>query len=201
MILNFKQLNNIYYAMRHGQSLANIERIIVSDPAIGTVAYGLSSVGREQVMASAGQFLGCNRLAAQCRIVSSDFLRARETAQLLAAVLQCAVPVVTDPSLRERYFGELDGLGDQHYQQVWDMDADDPGHRHWDVESVVSVRERVASLVSDLESQYLGEQLILVAHGDVLQIAQTLFSGLSGQQHRSLPHLQVAELRCLNHSV
>jgi hypothetical protein len=40
--------------------------------------------------------------------------------------------------------------------------------------------------------------VILVAHGDVLQILQTAFEGVDPREHRSLPHLPNAELRWLN---
>lgn len=40
-------LRHRYYALRHGQSLANVAHIISSDPAIATVEHGLSETGWE----------------------------------------------------------------------------------------------------------------------------------------------------------
>jgi broad specificity phosphatase PhoE len=39
--------------------------------------------------------------------------------------------------------------------------------------------------------------VVLVSHGDVLQILQTAFEGLDPSKHRSIPHLPTAELRQL----
>ena len=53
MHLDATSLKNKYYAFRHGESQANVEGIIVSDPSIGTAKYGLSEKGRGQVEESA----------------------------------------------------------------------------------------------------------------------------------------------------
>ena len=40
--------------------------------------------------------------------------------------------------------------------------------------------------------------VVLVAHGDVLQILQTRFACVDPRTHRSLPHLETAPLRSLS---
>ena len=40
--------------------------------------------------------------------------------------------------------------------------------------------------------------VVLVAHGDVLQIAQTAFADVDPRTHRSLEHLETATLRKLH---
>ena len=196
MSVDFAPLTNSYFAMRHGQSMANVAGKIVSDPVIGVSDYGLSNNGRQQVLRSSEDFMTRNRLSRQTRIISSDFLRARETAQLLAEILGSdEVQFVAE--LRERYFGEFDGQSDRNYQRVWELDKDNPDHQEFGVESVNAVGARVSRLITILEKQYRGEQIILVAHGDVLQIAQTFFKGLPAEQHRQVPHLEVAEIRPL----
>ncbi len=47
-------LRNPYFVFRHGYSKANAEGIIVSQPANGIDAYGLSDLGRKQVVDSLG---------------------------------------------------------------------------------------------------------------------------------------------------
>ena len=200
MPVDYAHLKNSYFAMRHGQSMANVAGKIVSDPAIGESDYGLSDYGRHQVLESAEDFAkslpGCSKI----RIISSDFLRARETADLLAESLGSEVEVQFVTELRERYFGEFDGQSDRNYQRVWELDKDNPEHQVFGVESVNSVWGRVERLITSLEQQNRGEQFVLVAHGDVLQIAQTLFLGVAAEQHRKLPHLDVAEIRHLQAS-
>ena len=186
---------NHYYAMRHGQSQANLAGVIVSDPGMGTTGYGLTESGKHQVRESARSF----QLApAKLHIYSSDFLRAQETANLVHGILQPPFEVTLSVLLRERFFGELEGQIDSAYQDVWSLDAIDPNHKQRGVESVTSVLARATELLENLESKYRGENILLVAHGDVLQILQTAFERVPPSKHRQLPHLQVAEIRRLN---
>lgn len=185
--------------MRHGQSKANLEHKIVSDPKIGVTDYGLTSQGRNQVMSSAMQFKQENRQVAQfIRILSSDFLRARQTAELLCDVLECQNPITSSEALRERYFGDYEGLDDSNYEKVWGDDQKHPEFKKNGVESVVGVRARVSNMLENLEAKWSSERIILVAHGDVLQIAQTLFEGLPAENHRQIVTLKVAEIRRLS---
>ncbi len=61
--------------------------------------------------------------------------------------------------------------------------------------SVASVATRVKDLIVDLETRFREHVIVLVSHGDTLQILQTVFVGLSPGQHRSLPHLANCEVR------
>ena len=45
-------LKNTYYAFRHGQSQANVDGIIISDPDVGTKEYGMTEEGIRQVYTS-----------------------------------------------------------------------------------------------------------------------------------------------------
>ena len=47
------------------------------------------------------------------------------------------------------------------------------------------------------ESAREGHVVLLVSHGDCLQILQTAFAGVDVSAHRSLPHLETCELRRL----
>ncbi len=189
-------LHNRYYALRHGQSLANVQSVIVSHPTIGTDAFGLSEHGKEQVLAILEDLPA--DFDEGLKIVSSDFLRARETAAIIAAGLATTDPISLNEKLRERFFGQLDGQPDSRYGEVWLADALDPTHCSFDVESAESVVSRAVSLVLELESRYRRQVVLLVAHGDVLQLLQTAFRRVSPATHRELPALQVAEIRLLS---
>lgn len=217
-LLSKDSLRNSYCALRHGQSLANIGKIISSDPAVSTVEHGLSDFGHEQAKEAGDAFakdllpMITNKECCGVAILSSDFKRARETAQHLAdACLDASIPVykdgvVLDTQLRERNFGDLNGGSDSRYQDVWDIDINNPTHNEFGVESVYSVVERTTKLVLDIDqkldaingkasqSQW---KCVLVAHGDVLQILQTGFRKMDGSLHRTLPHLETATVRDL----
>lgn len=188
-------MGNRYVALRHGQSQANVESIIVSNPEVGANSYGLTAAGEEQVRAAMVRVpAGFDR---HLKIISSDFLRARETAAIVASRLAVTEPVFYSEQLRERFFGALDGGADERYAEVWHSDSADPSHCEFGVESAVAVVQRTVDLIRQLELRYQGAVVLLVAHGDVLQLLQTAFSGVSPALHRGLPPLQVAEIRAL----
>lgn len=215
------KLRNSYCALRHGQSLANVAKIISSDPEIATVQHGLSDFGHEQAR-DAGKIFATNFPSDQycgVAIFSSDFKRARETAEHVAsACMEASIPlykdgVVLQIRLRERNFGELNGGSDTRYQDVWDVDVADPTHNEFGVESVYSVVERTTGMVLDIDEELAAAaaaatvdaegndtkkwKCVLVAHGDVLQILQTGFRKMDGSLHRTLPHLETATVRDL----
>ncbi|HMY44738.1 MAG TPA: histidine phosphatase family protein, partial [Leptospiraceae bacterium] len=104
-------MKHTYAIMRHGQSQANVEGIIVSDPAIGVARYGLTEAGKKQALESARS----SDFKARA-IYSSDFRRARETAEIVAALQKA--PVTETELLRERFFGDYNGTPDTQYQRV-----------------------------------------------------------------------------------
>lgn len=86
--------------MRHGRTNLNEQ-----SRTIGSLNDPLNNVGRRQSYEAAARF---KTLGRQWNIViSSTFLRAFETAMIVANALK--IPVTTDVMLRERCVGELEG--------------------------------------------------------------------------------------------
>jgi probable phosphoglycerate mutase len=200
LLLNRSALRNTFYALRHGRSLANEAGIIAASPEAACSRYGLSPKGFEQARKVGGQLLSALE-GQNVTLVSSDLLRAVETARTVQKSLQdagCAVELTLDTQLRERGFGIWDGLSDSNYPRVWKNDEIDSSHTIDGVESVDSVTQRATSCVVDLDKLYIGNHVfVLVAHGDVLQILQTAFLKREGKFHRQVEHLETAQLRLL----
>ncbi len=188
-------LGNQYFVIRHGESQANLEKLIVSSPENGLLKYGLSVFGREQVVASVQREA---RLSSDTIVVSSDFRRAFETAEIVVAGLGVSSEVILDSKLRERCFGSLELSNTRHYSKVWAHDEKNVMHKEWGVESVIQVQDRLKRLVCDLESKYSDRQILLVSHGDILQILQAAFEEMPVSLHRSVDHLNTAEIRKIN---
>ena len=189
-----QRFKNNYYAFRHGQSRANVEGIIVSDPALGTVEFGLTDMGRRQVFSSVAS---AEPFDADALIFSSDFLRTRETAEIVRSELG-ATEVMLDERLRERFFGEWEGKCHKNYSKAWKSDVFDPDREYNGAESSRSVQKRMWSVIQSLEEQYDGQTLILVSHGDPLMLLQTAFKELGPEKHRSLPYIETAAWLLLN---
>ncbi|MDF7801141.1 histidine phosphatase family protein [Pontiellaceae bacterium B1224] len=185
--------NNIYYAFRHGQSRANTEGIIISDPTIGTVDYGLTEVGRQQVFDSLSK---ADAFDANTLLYSSDFLRTRETAAIISETL--GIETVLDERLRERFFGDWDGKPHANYSKAWKNDLFDPTQEFHGAESSSSVQKRMWSVIQSMEKLHHGKTIVLVSHGDPLMLLQTAFNNLGPERHRSLPYIETAAWRKLN---
>jgi broad specificity phosphatase PhoE len=187
------RLANTFSIMRHGQSRANVAGVIVSNIETDRRGdYGLSDLGRIQAL-EAAQACG---LPTDTVICSSDFARARQTAEIVRARLG-APEVTLAAALRERSFGEWEGSATGNYARVWAADTTDPNQAAGGVEPVAAVLDRTTAFIVDLERRYSGRDILLVSHGDTLQILETGFLLMSPARHRSLPGLQTAEIRQL----
>ena len=200
------RLTNTYRVMRHGQSKANEAGVIVSrieNDRSGD--WGLSELGRRQALAAAEG----SGLPADTVIWSSDFSRARQTAEIVRAHLDAPEVILTD-ALRERCFGELEGSGVANYSRVWTADQAAAGQAGTNkaateqtgtgpavsgIEPAAVVLDRASALIADLERRYSGRGILLVSHGDTLQILQAGFLRLDPSSHRRVPHLETAEIR------
>lgn len=192
-------LRNRYFALRHGTSLANEKRIIVSHPENGVTNWGLSPRGMEE----------CRRVLAPARLTAfgfgrhttvvytSDFRRAYQTAEIFCEQNDLDLPI-TDARLRERHFGRLEGRSVDAYALVWARDAGDDNHRFEGCESIVQLASRLQALLADLEASWQARSIVLVSHGDPLQVLQAILLGVPCNRHRTLPHLETAELRPLD---
>jgi broad specificity phosphatase PhoE len=186
-------LANRFSVMRHGQSKANVAGRIVSRIETDRLGdYGLSEHGCGQALTAAES---CG-LPGDTVICSSDFSRALQTAQIVRAYLG-APDVTLEEALRERSFGEWEGMAVANYARVWTADAADSDHPDGSIEPAAAVLDRTTALIADLEKRYSDRDILLVSHGDTLQILQAGFQRMNPSKHRTLPALETAEIRRL----
>lgn len=109
------------FLIRHGETDDNARRVVQMPDA------ALSARGRAQA-----ERLGVRlREAGIARILTSDYRRARETADAVAAAT--SLPVEIEPLLRERHFGEVRGRAyvDLH-TDIFAPDYAPPNGETWD---------------------------------------------------------------------
>ncbi|MEA2117910.1 histidine phosphatase family protein [Halovibrio sp. HP20-50] len=179
---------NRYLLMRHGHSQANAAGLIISSPERGVENFGLSEYGEQQL----AERMTSWRWPVPTRVVHSDFLRTTQTAARVAAAFGL-VPSV-DTRLRERYFGELEGQGDELYPRIWALDAQNAEHQHHGVEAVSAVANRMRVVIELFEQRTSGETIVLVSHGDPLQILLTSLAGRPLTTHREQSPLAPASV-------
>lgn len=148
--------------VRHGETDWNTARRIQ-----GQIDIPLNPVGRQQALAAAASLAGQQFSA----IYSSDLQRARDTAAAAAEVLQ--LPVQPEVGLRERNYGEYQGLCQDEIRLRADYDryiGRDVNFNFVTGESLNIFAERIKATLNGLAQQHLGENILLFAHGGVLDI-------------------------------
>jgi len=153
----------------------------------GQIDIPLDDVGRWQA-AEGGSALAASHRAT--RIVSSDLGRAVDTATAYAEALGGA-EVTTDARLRERGFGEWEGLTGAELRErwpeeyaAWRLGAEPAGAG---AETKATVAARMAAAVTehaaDLDED---ETLVVVSHGAAISLAVTTLLGLDPTTWRGL---------------
>eukprot|EP00124_Ichthyophonus_hoferi_P001965 Ihof_evm8s119 gene=Ihof_evmTU8s119 len=113
------ELHNVFIIMRHGQSEANVAKLITSRPENAIPAYGLTDTGKEQARISGleiREWIKENRPQDDVEIHCSDFKRTRETAEVVRGVLGVD-KINPNPALRERNFGDFELTSDDNYER------------------------------------------------------------------------------------
>ncbi|HZT55884.1 MAG TPA: histidine phosphatase family protein [Burkholderiaceae bacterium] len=149
-------------AIRHGETDWNVEHRIQ-----GQLDVPLNEVGRWQLQRLA-LALADEAIDA---VYSSDLLRALETAQAVAR--GCGLPIVTDVGLRERGFGEFEGLTYAEIDAHWPALAErwrkrDPSFGTPGGETLNAFYARSVATATRLAALHPGQTIALVSHGGVL---------------------------------
>ena len=159
-------------AIRHGETAWNVSTRIQ-----GRLDIGLNDTGRWQARRVA-QALAHEAISA---IYASDLLRAWDTARSIANATGGALQAHV--GLRERDFGDFQGKTFAEIESSWPEQARswrkrDPDWAPQGGESLLDLRQRVVQAASDLAQRHCGEQIVLVAHGGVMDV---LYRAATGQ--------------------
>jgi glucosyl-3-phosphoglycerate phosphatase len=168
---------------RHGQTAFNAERRFQ-----GQLDVELDDVGRAQAVRAARLLAGL----APSAIISSDLLRARSTAEALAALTD--VRVGTDKRLREIDVGAWQGLTFDEVALRFPDEAaqwrDGGEGRRGGGETLIEVGERALAAVTDaLGTLSPGETLVVTTHGASGRALVASLVGLPTSSWRALGSL------------
>lgn len=166
-------------AIRHGETAWNVDTRIQ-----GQLDIPLNTVGRWQASRVA-QALAQESIQA---IYASDLLRAWETAGAIAQAT--GLPLQAHEGLRERGFGDFQGKTFAEIEVLWPEQSRQWRARHpeWAPpggESLIALRARIVEAASELAARHLGEQIVLVAHGGVMDVLYRAATGQHEQAPRS----------------
>ena len=166
-------------AVRHGETAWNVDTRLQ-----GHLDIPLNDVGIWQAERLA------NVLAEESidTVYASDLMRAWQTAQAIAKVSHCELQ--PDPGLRERGFGEFEGHTYAEIEATWpDLSLQwrkrEPLWAPPGGESLIMMRQRVQMTVEALAVRHVGAQIVLVAHGGVMDILYRMATGQELQAPRT----------------
>lgn len=189
---------NLLYIVRHGESAGNVAReaaMAAGDLTIHLnvrdVDVPLSTLGEEQAIALGKWFAGLPPDKTPNVILTSPYLRARNTAEIVAKSAGLSpdrFTLVIDERLREKEFGILDrltkaGIDAYHPDQsefrklLGKFYHRPPGGESW-----CDVILRLRSAVEMISREYCGERVLLVCHSVVVLCMRYLLEHMTEEE-------------------
>jgi len=168
------------FLVRHGETTWNRQLRLQGQ----VMDVPLTERGVEQAAAAARLLAGCDVV----RVISSDQLRAVQTAEVIAR--SCEVVVEFDQALREQHLGQLEG---RFTDQLVAEPVPDGHHisevRWGEGESIRDVHHRLSGFVAKLRAAEQADPggIVLVSHGDALRVLMAVLEGASHREVNWVP--------------
>jgi broad specificity phosphatase PhoE len=195
---------DVLWVVRHGESAGNVARDEAEKaghPMINIpmrdVDVPLSALGERQAGALGRWFASLSSAAQPSVVLTSPYLRARETARLTmeaAGLDRPGVSFIVDERLREKEFGIFDRLTKHGIRQKYPEQAEYRSilgkfyHRPPGGESWCDVILRLRSVVDTITRDYRGERVLIVSHQVVVNCFRYLLERMSEEQILNIDH-------------
>jgi isoleucyl-tRNA synthetase len=147
---------NTYYAIRHGEAMSNISRILDST---GDKDNHLTDTGKEQAR-HAGHFA---KEKGVDLVIASPFPRAQETAHIIREL--SGAEIVADERLREFNTGTFSGHSIDDFHKVQREFFTNLDKKLPEGESHRDLMNRTISVLYECEKKYEGKTILFVMHG------------------------------------
>ena len=172
----FNPQKNEYYVLRHGQSTKNgygdISPVISS--RLENDKYHLTPEGKKQVREVARKI---KKMGGVDIIISSPFIRTKETAHIVAEELGTKIHV--DDRIMEFQHGQICEGRTEHVCGI-KFGKGDWETKLVDGESWKELKKRMSSFLLDIDSKYEGKRILIVSHGDPIFLLENFTLGLAG---------------------
>jgi len=178
-------LNTILYLIRHGETDWNQMKRIQGHSDIH-----LNQTGKQQAELLARRFARETFHV----VYASDLIRARETAQQIADLR--GLSVVTLPELRERCYGEWEGLTYEEIRQRFqERDEASCG-----IETFEAMQQRAVAVLTELAQNHPGETVVVVSHGGLINsFLHYVTNGKQGTGITRIDNTSVSTFRYADH--
>ena len=176
-ILAQKHTSNRFFVMRHGISQCFVDRVNVCYPDL--VSCPLTEEGRQGVQKAATDL---NEKIKIDQIFASDLMRAKETAEIAAAVLGISKDrIIFDSRLRELNIGIFNGQPIKQAAQ-WAIEQHSNSATSFpEGESYVDLQKRVYEFAKEINEKYQGKNILIVSHEAPITILERTICGNCAQ--------------------
>lgn len=164
-------MRNKYFLLRHGETIYQTKKKDFLYPWPSVKLVSLTKKGKEQVKSVVEKLKAKNVNL----IYSSDFLRTRQTAEIVAEKL--GLKVKLDKRLRDINFGIFQGGKTNEYRKFFINKKQKFFKRPPRGESWRDVRKRTIDFIKDIEKKHKNKTILIVSHADPLWL---LFGTLKG---------------------
>jgi isoleucyl-tRNA synthetase len=174
-LLSKKFSKNRYFLLRHGESELQVkfkDRIQIWEKS--PKEYPLTEKGKEQIK----KLIKKLEKEKIDLIFSSDFLRTKQTAQIIAKAL--SIKIIFDKRLRDINYGDFCGrLKREYFEKFPDTleKFEKNSKKPKKGENWFDVKKRMLNFIEDVERKYQGRNILIVSHGDPLWILEGILKG------------------------
>ena len=161
-----------FWLIRHGETQWNAERRLQGWQDIPLNTTGLNQAKQLANYLSSPQF--ATKVTA---VVSSDLSRAADTARIATQHLN--LPIQLTPGLRERSFGQLEGM---HWDAIQSARRGDPAYAPLPEakgESRAVFQGRLISVFEELAREHAGGHILTFSHGGVIDMMWRKLHGVA----------------------
>lgn len=185
------------YLVRHGLTDWNVKGLLQGQSDIP-----LNQEGEKQAVEAAKKHFKKIKFSA---IFSSDLVRAKRTAEIIA--LEKKMAVETSKLLRERDFGPFEGKNRQDVEKTLRMDikefrilSEDLAQK-LGIESDEKMMERFLRFLRQVAVAYAGKNVLIVTHGSVMRVFLTKLGYLTKEMSKNIFIKNLAYVKVLSDGV
>jgi isoleucyl-tRNA synthetase len=171
-LMKQKFSKNRYLILRHGESEMNVKNILISTLP-EKIPCPLTEKGREQILKVAKKL----KKEKIDLIISSDLLRTKQTAEILAKEL--AIKVIFDKRLRDIRAGVFEGKNIKEHNLFWKNYEERFLKALKGGENYNQVKMRIYNFFKSLERKYSGKTILVISHQRPFAMLEGAIKGYS----------------------
>ena len=165
---------NKYIFLRHGESEINVKKITSSYPEKKN--YYLTVKGAEEIEKLIPRFKKKNIDL----IFSSDILRAKESAQIIAGAL--GKKITYDKRLREHNFGAYNGRTHKEWHSLFGSKSEQYLIKPTGGENLKDVQKRMMDFLKAMDKKHNGKTILIISHANPIAAAASAYQGYKNKE-------------------